>query len=481
MANPGVETTINFSDSEAFTFDAEKIEFAEGKAKLKKVSYPNEAGYYNFNTDDDLDPIRGAYSMTLVGVPSNTATVSGGKLNFVDSNQSRAVLSKDILDPTKGTIHFKFTPNFADTTLKQYIFSVFDPTLTNPTLIELSALHSALGGVNFSLIVKDSSGSTVFTQTKRIDPLVAGQEYDMKLCYDFVAGNSRFFLDGVQGWESSATATMTFGASHTFQIGEARVHIENADFSIDDLQISNIATESDDTGFAVPVAEFKDYPNGDSSNILSDLPMYMSDLIAFDSAETKLEQDEIKYQMKYRGNAYYIVDNVATISDGSYAQSNTLAEIQASLALGEIDISPDSPVQMITLLHADDGYSTPEIESMTLGYGFYFESSEIPKCVVSGTVLDNNGLPVSGAIVEFDSLENYFYGEHLIAKKAVFTTDDLGQFYAQLIETETTAKTVNCKISYTENGKTVVDIYPKLTIPNLANEEFQKIVADSKL
>ena len=216
------------------------------------------------------------------------------------------------------------------------------------------------------------------------------------------------------------------------------------------------------------------YPT-DNPTITINSPFFMTELSSMDAVENKAGLDELKHVMKFQGLFYYMVGDVVTPSNGTYAQSNILAEIQAVLAVAPIDINPDSSVQLVTFLHSDDGSTTPDLTSVTLGYDFLVVIGAVDKCVVYGSVYDNSGNPVAGAKITIDS-DDFFYDDALIALSSIGYTNSAGVFDIKVVETVTDAKTVNVTIEYTQEGKKKKTKYTGITIPNQATVALGSII-----
>ena len=135
---------------------------------------------------------------------------------------------------------------------------------------------------------------------------------------------------------------------------------------------------------------------------------------------------------------------------------------------------------IVALLHSGNGFTTPELTSVTFEYNYYFDSSSLSFCIITGTVIDHAGAPVVGAEVILDTKKDYFYGEHLVAKKIKVLTDSEGKYYAKAVETVSTGLTVTATISYVDtDGKTITNEYKNLIVPNQLEETLAEMVAAS--
>lgn len=208
-------------------------------------------------------------------------------------------------------------------------------------------------------------------------------------------------------------------------------------------------------------------------------PLYMVELTEFLALEEKSGSDEVKYHMKIDNIYYWLNGGSIAVGDGTYATSNTLAELIAALAIAPLPVSPDYAVYLRVSLHSDDGLLTPQIESTEIGYNYYYEGDIITSCMVVGRIVNNSGSPLEGAVIEFDSKKDYIYGENVVARKSSFTSDSDGKFFAKLIETVSTEKTVICTITYTEDDETKNIVYKNLVIPIEISKNLTDIITAS--
>lgn len=123
-------------------------------------------------------------------------------------------------------------------------------------------------------------------------------------------------------------------------------------------------------------------------------------------------------------------------SDGTFAQANTSAEINANLAT--LILSVNTEVIPRWVLTTSSNIETAEIDESIIEYNFGALFTNPAKCLVYGYYLNISGQPVSEATVTF-SLKRATTGEYkeasnnIIEKPVVVTTDVNGYFEAELI------------------------------------------------
>lgn len=224
------------------------------------------------------------------------------------------------------------------------------------------------------------------------------------------------------------------------------------------------------------------YPT-DNPTIIPNTPLHMTELIGFFADEDKEGLDEIKYQIEYLGEYYWIGAGGVEISDKTYEQANTLLEIQASLNKKPIDIAPDSPVKIIIRPHSETGITTPSVKSLTIDYGYNYVAAETSKCLVFGEVTDNSGEPISGVMIEIDSQEDYMYGNVFVSRRTVIHPDSQGRWAVNLIETESTGRKIDITYHYKDDPdrkRITPKVFSGLTIKNIQEEGIGSIIKRSE-
>lgn len=93
----------------------------------------------------------------------------------------------------------------------------------------------------------------------------------------------------------------------------------------------------------------------------------IEELISFVESVTKSGSDEVKYILKKDSDWYYWSGSAWAVSNETYAQSNTAAEITTNIA-SFVATAVDFNVRIF--LHSDDGSTTPSIENLVITYDF---------------------------------------------------------------------------------------------------------------
>jgi hypothetical protein len=177
------------------------------------------------------------------------------------------------------------------------------------------------------------------------------------------------------------------------------------------------------------------YPTTDPT-ILINGNIRLDALEGFTETSTKTGSDEIKYVLKKGDDFYYWSGSAWVISNETYAQSNTAAEIETNKAtfttLGTV-------MQVMIFLHSNDGSTTPEIDLLSIDYNFFGDdSSVIDKTIVWAYSFNDDGTVNTDRVKATLSVNTVQYKENVtILKKDVFAVPDItGYWEMELVETD---------------------------------------------
>lgn len=210
------------------------------------------------------------------------------------------------------------------------------------------------------------------------------------------------------------------------------------------------------------------YPT-DNPTITINTAIRHEGLEGFTEVSTVTGSDALKYTISKNGTKYYVPSNVWTVSDTTYPQTSTAAEIETDKAT-----FTTTPVDMtiVVYLHSDDGSSTPEIDSLTIDYNFRAPSADtISRCIVYGYNYDLLGAISTETITITLNGDAIKYKDNVILQKSTTTvTPESGTGYweAELIENENMRPNTN----YTFNFGHKTYTYP---VPNEVSRAFWEL------
>ena len=159
--------------------------------------------------------------------------------------------------------------------------------------------------------------------------------------------------------------------------------------------------------------------------------------------------DLIKYVLK-KGSSYYYHDGSSwVVSDGTYAQSNTEAEIvtnKATFTTSGINF------KWVAFLHSDDGSTYPEIDTITVDYSFFEQPESIRTCVVWGYNYNPDGTPSTETFeIRLNTDGIKYKSESVVRYESLTVTPDSNGYWEQdLIETVNMPDTVYYRFIFSD-------------------------------
>lgn len=172
------------------------------------------------------------------------------------------------------------------------------------------------------------------------------------------------------------------------------------------------------------------------------------------------------------GNPLYWNGTNWVVSDYSFAQSSSISDAAANI--GSFPVNSGIAFNFRIIL-SSNGQATPEIETLSFNYNFFFAAQSVAVCVLYGVIRDSSGNPVRGATVTVN-VEDFWYGDSLITYKNTTSTRSDGKFFLPSVETASNTKVATIVIVYREDGQEQTITYNNITIPNQQSELLPNIV-----
>ena len=188
----------------------------------------------------------------------------------------------------------------------------------------------------------------------------------------------------------------------------------------------------------------------------------------FTETSTKAGSDEIKYILKKDSAWYYWTGSAWAVSDETYSQSTTAADIETNKAsFTAIGVT----TTFRAFLHSDDGSTTPQLDAVVIDYDFSGAAPDtVNTCIVWGYLYDESGTAVSGATVQaYLKSEAVQYQDNVTIQGGsgtaiTDTTNGNGYWELTLVETVNMAGTE--KYIFTINTDTYERSVPNETTKN---------------
>ncbi len=298
-----------------------------------------------------------------------------------------------------GTIRFKVRfPYSGNPTLNNYIFTTGDTT-DNGGLGSLITLRHTVSG-DLNLITRnDVGGGTVNSGIGSFVP-VAGQEYEFELNCNGNTSVAELYIDGARHNWSISIAAQTSVSRDFFYLGNY-YHVSSfpSEVSFRDLQIFNtIQHTADFTGEIPRVVNV--YPF--ESRIVPTETVVAEGFLDLTHSATLEGTASIKYTLKIENTEYYLVGAILTVSNGTLAQSSTVAEWVAQKDAVSTFIAAGARIVFIPILASDElGIWKPTLVSTTNRYDFFALPTVCGECILYGFVKDNCSDITSGTVRVF--------------------------------------------------------------------------------
>jgi len=406
--NPSQDFTQDFDNDTGFTYDSDKAEFSGGKVQQKDQRPTNATFGATYTTD-----INGSWGDgILAGTPIGGAAVSGEKLdlNYNDTRYVIYPVANNFVSDQVGCVKFKLTPNYSGSPGgHQYFWDVSNAGASQNNRVAILQLSSG------HLIIRmyDNSGIFIFNAILGVWSPILGTTYELELNWNVTTGATRLFIDGLQyGITDTSTGTHTTVGLIEIRVGTDATASVVSNFAVEDLVLFNTVQH---TANYTPGYTLEEY---DYLETKVELPTFIypgvGAIQAFINIVT-IETGTPKYIMN---DLYYSGGWIG--SNGTYAQSNTIAEILAQIATfpasDTIDIdliftnaNTISDVDILTLTYIGQIYPITE-QSFTLTNDLTTE--ELIAILFSETITGSDTLTW---IVEQDGSYLYWSGTEWIA------------------------------------------------------------------
>ncbi len=389
--------TIQYNNPSNFTYDASEVEINGSEAKLLPLPLQtNEMMVVTADVQTDADRAIDDNVTVRLG---NGATRDDSAKEFLLSGTSYLSLNDDSgrdgvtpLTPTsqfqfgaEGTVRFKVEFNYSGTpATNNYLFTTGESVVTLGLGSVISVYHRN-DGILYLNIRNAVASSTPEVSLGAFAP-VAGQLYEFEFNTSQNTGASRLFIDGIL--HGTAGAAVTSATRDYFYFGtNYREDQGSSDIKVKDIQIINGVTH---------VANF----TSEIPRIVNLFPLEsrietIETVLAegfFSSTDVKTLDgtSNVTYVLKIENNLKWINGGAVAASDGSLAQSNTLAELTADAALITAFISAGARIVLHPILSSGPlGAYSPILESTTILYDFFAVPISHVDCVLYGFITDN--------------------------------------------------------------------------------------------
>lgn len=440
-----IQISYPFDDGSNYSYNMDKVEVTGGVARLNAQFVAADADLYA-----KLDDNKG-----LVATDSSGNARHGAfQLGLDETNWTTGKISTGAVGAgaTTGIINFDQTLAYERTdTFSLEFWLKFDTNADQGILTKRSNTGGFVGfemvtdnkRVKFTIADDAANIIQVGSTTDRND----GQWHHYVCTYDGTGtvDGTLFYVDGQADKALFLSGTLT-GSILT----DADLQISGRDGNnlcmldetvVDEVILYNRVLGPADVAFRWNNGDGTQQIPGAETSFPIDNPtiqpvgsMLVAGVSSFNANVIVSGSDLIKYVFVINGVPTYYNGASWATSDGTYSQSNTLAEVQA--ALGSLSLSANTTFKPLMFLHSA-GTTTPQIQDVTIEVSQSAFSVVAPdECLVFGYVYNGEAIPVENVVVTASLIRPAEYARELVItpEAATAITDADGLWQMSLVE-----------------------------------------------
>jgi len=409
----------DFANDTGFTYDNTKAEFVAGVVQQKDITPTNSITGVIFDVDAPV--IAGEANLnwhksggSLVATSNGAPLILAGKLVCVGSNGVYYQRASNTIETHK----FIYTPNYTTAPPSNVnLFTCSNDTNDNDRFL---LTHSPSGNT-LRLTLADNAGAAVIATATALGAAwtpVLGHDYEFEIVIDSVAGLVRVFIDGqLHGTNTPGAWARNIGALN-YYLGAAPEIYNTAAGSFGDYISFDDAQHSADyvAGYSISKSIYP-FSIVDAPPLTHVGPGGIESLDIF--ASTQIGTAQYTLSIGGPNTPLYWDGSIWMLSDGSYAQSNDVATINANISTVpgvsgtttvHVDIMFDdvntiSSVDFLSITHTGgNGFSVNNPSIVPLSG---FNQDTISQFLI---VAVNVGMDDVQFIMRIDSVDKYFDG-----------------------------------------------------------------------
>jgi len=246
VVNGTLQNTQDYDSDAGFTYDPALLEFSG--SELRQVLQITSESRWGANYNSTLNGNWGDSALSPIAT-SGSPVITGGKLDLTTINSNVTYDMVNSINPSIGAIKFKYTPQQTGvpTNTQQMFFMEGVTVGRNRLFLQLNSGTGQLSLEGTSSIgggYSDNLGVVGFT---------AFQEYEIEINWDYLTGEQRVFIDGVQ---FGATINRVVAKDNNLtSVASIRLGgAVNSNMLLDDLIIFDAVQHTSDytAGYTVP-------------------------------------------------------------------------------------------------------------------------------------------------------------------------------------------------------------------------------------
>ena len=480
---------FNTDDQNKFIHDTAKVQIDGNGATLKPtVLQTNEMLVATGRTQADADR----------AIDDNVATFLNGNASWDDVNKRYDLSNKvtlgnislnddsarDGVNPLAPTSHFNFQdtgcirtkktiPYSGVPTADNYFFSMGNSIINNGLGSRFDFQHSIATG-NLSVIAFNSVGTSQVVKVFGAWMPVAGTEYEFEL--NINGSTAELYING--DLFGSISGLHTGLSRDYYNFGTDYTRTLRSEFYLRDIQIFDEIQHTENFVSEIPRILDGAFP----SEALTE-PQEFSTAEGFDDFEHDADtpgDSLINYVMKIENSKYWLNVGVLEISDGTFAQSNTIAEWLAEKEQVTTFISAGKRITMFPILYPGVlGNNNPTLRQTTTVYDFFAFPVSSTDCVLYGFVKDGLDNIVSGTARAYTKKPILTQGKVISFDETIDITPGTGFFEFDLaipnlpVDPEVTVDFYYVDLKWLDDdGKSWEILKKKVLIPDAVSEVY---------
>lgn len=358
LESSGLTYTEDFANDTGHTYDSAKAEFTGGLVRQKEQIANSKFASKFTSSIDATWVVTGTTTASQFGTPSIVSNklqchgAHGIRYDDVDSENVSA-----------GAFKFRYTPNY--TTGPAANIDIFNLRASGGGNNDRLGLSHSPSGNTLRMWLYNNVGTNIYLATAigaAWNP-TSGTEYEFELNWDPSGGVIRLFINGVLHGTLSPGAWTRGTAADRVAIGAISGGYGTANATFDDCILYSAVQHTsgytpgysiDDTRFLASNVVTPEFEHTQPGSILS--------LDGFDSTESGSPRYTI--QLDQSGDYLYWNGAAWVVSDETFAQANTEAEINTNIAA--LDVDGDNYLQV--QVHFDNTNTQASVDNIDIDH-----------------------------------------------------------------------------------------------------------------
>ncbi len=442
--------------------DSNLIEVLGGFLQLKSILLADSTCHATYTTDKNLNCGDGTLTGTIVG----TVAISGGYADMTDAGVdyiSYSPASNVSQLQQKGTIILrKFKPNWVGNPASDRFIVSFGNSADNKnkTYINIDSsgvLRAALfdnAGVQKAVLTKSGTSWAV-------------QDYELAFSWDLTTGTQALYLDRTRVDVDTVTATRDATMNRLY-VGSDILGAQSSDFSVgsiefyDEILFSGASYSEQDPLPETCYSLANPYADVNAT-------FKASEWLTFVATPVVVGSDLDKYAVLVGSQLKWSNGGTVENSDGTYAQSNTAAEITA--VIGDFFFTR-ATAGLRCFLHGDDGETQPKIDLVTITFDSVLGDASLSNLrELEGWIYDHNS-PVTNEVIKIRPKDGGFVNGDVVHRQRgweTFATTNVDGWFEGDIYVQPSSKSWELKIR---------DSIVEIQLADIATNELKNVVID---